>query len=534
MQSPQRRSRRPIEQYVLRLAHAEPTGPVMTVDVSGFGDEIKRWLFDPQFMAVLEYSRRIAERVPNRGQIGAEAFLRIFAIDPRELDLEHFDHVRAVFEVHAALDIGVGIVFISEAIPRECIAELALVPGWLAADFGPTLCPANDVGEHAPTLVEEPDDERFQAIERRVRRIVSFVTIRISRRADIDAAMNALREECEAAQAARREASALSAAYLYGSSEAMHSVREKIRRLAEWPNVDVLVLGERGTGKGLVARALHVASWPSASFEIMDEHMLRGELFPSALAGARHAGKLDAAGSGTVLLDEVGDLSREVQARLHLVLSEPRPRRRRGHRIVAATNVDLARRCREGAFSPSLYQLLAREIIRVPSLREHREDIPEIATALVDRFATASARAFLIDREAIEELTRYDWPGNVRELENVICRSAVAGGGHIGRAEVIAATAEPFACEDPGSAYLPAPAPRPEAPLSEDLRAAYEQNETRFHTEERRIVLATLRKCGGVKSAAAKHLGINPRTFHCIVDRLEIDPEEIARMKRPA
>jgi len=216
-------------------------------------------------------------------------------------------------------------------------------------------------------------------------------------------------------------------------------------------NVTVLIEGESGTGKELVARALHWAARPDTPFVAINCSSIvstipESELFGherGAFTGAdrRKIGKLEHASSGTVFLDEIGDLAPELQAKMLRVLQEREFERVGGlesrpfnARVVAATNRDLAAMTRDGRFREDLYFRLAVTRIHVPPLRERREDIPDLVTHLAVQIARrVHCAPPEFDQHALSLLKAYDWPGNIRELENVLTRAiALSASGAIG------------------------------------------------------------------------------------------------------
>ena len=236
---------------------------------------------------------------------------------------------------------------------------------------------------------------------------------------------------------------------IVGKGSKMNAVLETTRQAAA-SNVTVLVLGETGTGKEVIARAIH--RWSdraSKPFMIVNcaalpEHLLENELFgheKGAFTGAvrRDMGKIEAADGGTVFLDEIGDMPLGLQTRLLRVLQEQEFQRVGGHhnvrvnvRFVAATNKDLRKKIQDGSFGEDLFFRLNVVPICMPPLRERREDISELADYFVNSSSRMSnKRRAILGKEARATLTTYDWPGNVRELENVIARALVLCDGDL-------------------------------------------------------------------------------------------------------
>jgi len=202
-----------------------------------------------------------------------------------------------------------------------------------------------------------------------------------------------------------------------------------------------------------------------------------------------------------VFLDEIGDMPFSLQAKILRLLQERSLERLGGRqtipvdvRIIAATNRDLEQAIREGYFREDLYYRLSVFPIRVPPLRERREDIPDLVTFFLHK----RGRKFEnIDRSAVDQLMRYDWPGNVRELENVI-----------ERAVILAAEGETI-----GLSHLPLPS-------HSTPRAVSPGEELNLEKLERQSILQALQKSGGNKSAAARLLGITRRTLYSRMERL--------------
>ncbi len=230
---------------------------------------------------------------------------------------------------------------------------------------------------------------------------------------------------------------------LIGQSRAMVVLREQIARAAK-ANASVLITGERGTGKELVARAIHQAS-PRAKgpLEKINCAAVPGELIESELfgheAGAftgatkQRRGKFERASGGTIFLDEVGDMPLPMQAKLLRVLQEREIERVGGHetlkidvRVVAATNRDLVEGTKTGAFRPDLYDRLNVVPLAIPPLRTRREDIPELVRHFLASASAANDRPNIhVSEDAVAELTAYSFPGNVRELRNIIERLVI-------------------------------------------------------------------------------------------------------------
>ena len=272
----------------------------------------------------------------------------------------------------------------------------------------------------------------------------------------------------------------------------------------------MLVLGESGTGKELVARSIHyLGERRNKPFVPVDcsalvPTLIESELFgyvKGAFTGALHAkqGLLESAGGGTLFLDEIGDLPIDLQAKLLRALQEhevkpvgSNERVSISARVIAATHRDLESAVRTGAFRQDLFFRLNVVQIKLPPLRERKNDIPLLVNAFLEKFSDAQRRSRTISEDAIARLIAYDWPGNVRELENAVERAVALGSGpilHVGDlpSNLQYGTQERLPDKDE---FLPL----------EEL--------------ERRAILRALRESGGDKLAAARLLGIGKTTLY--------------------
>jgi len=237
---------------------------------------------------------------------------------------------------------------------------------------------------------------------------------------------------------------------IVGESTAMQAVMTKIEKVASVPR-PVLVLGPRGTGKELVARAIHMLS-PRASEPYITincaavaESLLESELFgheEGAFTGAtkQKEGKFELADGGTLFLDEIGNMSLEFQAKILRILEYQRFERVAGSesiqvnvRVIAATNSDLKQAIADGKFRADLYDRLAFEVINLPPLSSRLEDVPVLAAHFLSRFRAEVAGIPVkeISGEALDHFARYDYPGNVRELKNIVERAVYMAQGEV-------------------------------------------------------------------------------------------------------
>jgi DNA-binding NtrC family response regulator len=308
---------------------------------------------------------------------------------------------------------------------------------------------------------------------------------------------------------------------LVGQSASMIGVYKLIARVASL-DTTVLVLGETGTGKEVVARAIHYASPRSHHpFVVVDCTSLPDTLFDSELFGhtrgaftgavATRRGLLESAEGGTVLIDEIGDLSAPLQAKLLRVLQERAVRRVGDNesvpidvRIIAATNRDLKQRVAAGAFREDLYYRLNVVTITMPPLRERLDDLPLLAQHFLQKHARAASKPVTgFARETLAALTRYPWPGNVRELEHTI-----------ERAVALASTSVLIPDDLPPDVRGPSSVPEawPERPKTlEELKRWY--------------VDTILSQTHGNKAQAAAILGIDRRTLYRILERSATDED---------
>ncbi len=317
---------------------------------------------------------------------------------------------------------------------------------------------------------------------------------------------------------------------IVGQHPTMQRVFDLIRRVGP-ADVPVLITGESGTGKELVARAIHHVSGRSAKALVpvhcgaIPEELLESELFghvKGAFTGAlgNRPGRFQLADGGTVFLDEVGEMSARFQTKLLRVLEDGTfdpvggtAVRRTDARVVAATHRDLHEMVRGGGFREDLLYRLDVVAIRLPSLREHRSDIPMLVRHFLDglsqkrRFPTTE-----VTEDAMRALVAWDWPGNVRELRNVLERAALLadrpGQIHLcDLPEVIAAGAA-VAAESGSTSRESEAAPQPW-----DFGPAGANFYNELEIFERRMISRALRLAGGSKREAARLLSVNRTTL---------------------
>jgi Nif-specific regulatory protein len=301
----------------------------------------------------------------------------------------------------------------------------------------------------------------------------------------------------------------------------MRDLQRQIAKVAP-SNSNVLILGESGTGKELIARAIHRnslrASGPFIAINCaaLADNLLESELFgheKGAFTGAiaQKKGKLEMAEAGTVLLDEVGELSPVLQAKLLRVLQQREMERVGGTktiklniRILAATNRDLEEAVKQGAFRQDLYYRLNVVVLKAPALRDRPEDTLPLAEHFAKKFASECGRKITgLAPAARAYLKSYSWPGNVRELENAIERAVVLG------------SADTLLAED----------------LPEHIRESHSAEvsatlyETALEDAKRKVVLKAFEQANYEHEIAAKMLGLHPNYLHKLIRTMDLKAE---------
>jgi len=340
----------------------------------------------------------------------------------------------------------------------------------------------------------------------------------------------------KATQPLRRRLNELSASYMrqFGQQEvgiyshALRQVFDLAARLYRNPQIPVLITGETGTGKEVVARAIHFGEGENVKpFIAVNCAALTSELFGSELFGyvggaftgasaEGQQGKVELAGNGTLFLDEIGEMEQEMQAKLLRLVQEREFYRVGGNkrltteaRIVCATNKDIERRVADGAFREDLYHRLSVGRLHIPPLRERREEILPLAEFFLSRLQSQHRTSFLyISDNARDILQEYHWPGNVRELRHILERCSLLfdeqtlDGEHL--RQVLGAPAAASPAGPPGGALL-SPAPQPGFNLHEWTHG---------------IVREALAQHGGNKSRAAQALGITRSELYTLLKQM--------------
>ena len=309
---------------------------------------------------------------------------------------------------------------------------------------------------------------------------------------------------------------------LIGRTAPMLEVYKQVAHAAD-SSAPVLIVGESGVGKELVARAIHGHSkrarepFVGINCGAIADTLLESELFGhqrGSFTGAvsDHKGVFEQAGGGTVLLDEIGDTTAALQVRLLRVLEEGEVRPVGGNRslrvsarVIAATNMPLEQAVAEGRFRQDLYYRLSVIVIRVPPLRDRRADIPLLIGSFLEDACKRAGQKKVLSTEALDALLRHAWPGNVRELRNTIERLVVSSRGSL---------IEAFDLPDTVVAVRPSPQDQPfsDLPTLDDL--------------ERRYLLHVLDAAKGNRTRAAEILGVDRRTLYRMAERFGIELKE--------
>ena len=335
---------------------------------------------------------------------------------------------------------------------------------------------------------------------------------------------------------------------IIGDSPAMHDVFATVGQVAN-SRATVLLLGETGTGKEMIAKAIHYNSprkekpFVRVNCGALTGTLLESELFghvKGSFTGAIRdkIGRFEAADGGTIFLDEIGTLEPQLQVKLLRVLQE-REFERVGDtqtvkvdvRVIAATNVDLQEEVAKENFREDLFYRLNVVSIYLPPLRNRREDIPRLIDYFLDKYNSMNDRRLRrISRDMLNVLLRYPWPGNVRELENAIERAVVLSNDEDFTEELLPLSVRMFAAQrrtNQASESIESLTRR----LADQAIVDYELREGEIYQLvieqiEHALIDRALNKCGGVKTKAADFLGINRNTLNKKVKELGIDAAE--------
>jgi len=429
------------------------------------------------------------------------------------------------FLVHSAADAETGLQLLVREKPDLVVTDLRL-PGMSGLEFLQAVKRANDalpvVVMTAYGTVESAVSAMKVGASNYVTKPFSFDELLLVIRKELDA--HRLREENRSLH------EALGRRYAYtnivSQSDKMQSVLALVERVAP-TNSTVLLGGESGVGKDLIARAVHEhsqrASGPFVKINstAIPENLLESELFgyeKGAFSGATGSkpGKFELADKGTLFLDEIGDVPGAIQVKLLRVLQDREFERLGGTkthkvdvRLIAATNRDLRAALEEGTFREDLYYRLNVVAIDIPPLREHKEDIPALANFFLERYSKEAAKPITaITPEAMKRLVDYHWPGNVRELQNIIERGvALSIGSTLDAADI----------------YLDDPAKRPAVANSPSVLPPG----VTIEQWEDEAIREALRRAGGNKSQAARALGLSRNALRYRLSKLGVpDPSE--------
>jgi DNA-binding NtrC family response regulator len=296
--------------------------------------------------------------------------------------------------------------------------------------------------------------------------------------------------------------------YIIGNTPEMRKIFETIRAVKDSAN-SVLICGETGTGKELIARVLHDSGATSngpfvaVNCAAIPKELIEAELFgcekgASAGAVARQIGKFEEAANGAMFLDEIGELELSMQAKLLRVLQEREIERigsnkkiKVGFRLISATNGDLLEGVKKGSFREDLYYRINVIEVKVPPLRERKDDIPLLAEAFLDEFCSKQRKNIMLSSEVMTAFDGHQWRGNVRQLRNVIERAVALGRGR-----------EITIKELPANFLAP-------------RKNTFDQTSPKTLKElELQAIRETLRKCNGNKSKTARLLGISRKAFY--------------------
>jgi len=343
--------------------------------------------------------------------------------------------------------------------------------------------------------------------------------------------MNSMQRELDAM---RRQAQRTAPPTLLGDSKTMRALLQTLDKVAQSPAATLLITGETGTGKELAARMLHNHSarrdkpFVVVNCTVLHEQLLESELFGherGAFTDAKESkkGLLEIADGGSLLLDEIGDMDFKLQSKLLRVLETGNFRRLGGTqeidvdvRTIASTNKNLEEQIKKGAFREDLYYRLQVVPVRMPSLREHQEDVLLLAQHFLSYYAAETRKpAPRLSAGAEAALMAHDWPGNVRELRNLMERLVILGTRE---------TIEPADLPDVFRASAGAPQPLPHIPA--DFPAVFKKaKQQAVMVFEKNYLESLMRRNEGNISKSAKEAGIERRNFQRLLKKYDIGSE---------
>ena len=386
---------------------------------------------------------------------------------------------------------------------------------------------------------DQPDDGLLEERVRFVEMVANLIGQNVRLSLEVERERTVLAEERDSLRRTVRQKHGFD--NLVGHSDSMRRIFDQIRMVAKWPTT-VLIRGETGTGKELIANAIHYNSprargpYVRLNCASLPENLLESELFgheKGSFTGAvsSRKGRFEMADGGTLFLDEIGEISPAFQAKLLRVLQEGELERVGGSRtikvdvrLIAATHRDLEAAVEAGEFREDLYYRLNVMPILPPPLRDRMEDLPEIARHLLERLGGIQSRPLTLTTAAQRRLGQHPWPGNVRELENCLERAAVMSMN--GEIDVdLIRIDKPRVGPGRGAQGAVAAAPAFRAQPVADTEA----DEVAPGTEqsERQRVVAALEQAGWVQARAARLLGMTPRQIAYRIQTLDIQVKQI-------
>ena len=453
----------------------------------------------------------------------ASAAILIVEDEPKMRRLLELQLAEEGFHASTAPDAETGLQLLNKE-PFDLIVTDFKLPGMSGLEF---LQAVKRVNAHLPVIIMTA----FGTVETAVEAMKAGASDYVLKPFSLAELVLVIRKELAARQLReenRELREALGRRYEYKNivarSDKMQAVLALVERVAP-TNATVLIGGESGVGKDLVARAIHEHSRRSSgpfvkiNTTAIPETLLESELFgyeKGAFSGALASkpGKFELADKGTLFLDEIGDVAPAIQVKLLRVLQDREFERLGGTRthkvdvrLIAATNRDLRVALEEGTFRQDLYYRLNVVPIDIPPLREHREDIPALAEHFLAKFTRDSGKKVGgFTSQAIQKLTAFHWPGNVRELENTIERSVMLSTGTTLDAADISLDSQPPVGRSDAAPVLP-------------LGVTLEQWEDE-------IIREALRRAGGNKSQAARALGLSRNALRYRLSKIGVPDSE--------
>ena len=385
---------------------------------------------------------------------------------------------------------------------------------------------------------DEPDDSLLEERVHFVEMVANLIGHSVRLSLEVNLEHKALAEERDTLRRTVRQRHGFD--NLVGHSGAMRRIFEQVRMVAKWPTT-VLIRGETGTGKELIANAIHYnsprarGSYVRLNCASLPENLLESELFghdKGAFTGAvvSRKGRFEMADGGTLFLDEIGEISPAFQAKLLRILQEGEFERVGGSktikvdvRIIAATHRDLETAVDMGDFREDLFYRLNVMPLFLPPLRERIEDIPEIARHLLTKIGNDQKRKLSLTDMAQRRLASHDWPGNVRELENCLERAAVLS--EDGKIDVDLIRFPSSRERTPPRPQRGLSAPAAVNPVSGANSEVVDIDDPNLSEKER--VIAALEQAGWVQAKAARILGMTPRQIAYRIQTLNIEVRQI-------